>query len=40
MTTNAGSRRQLAWVFDLDPCIGCQTCSVACKVLCNDEETG
>ena len=25
--------RQLAWVIDLNRCIGCQTCSVACKVL-------
>lgn len=25
--------RQIAWVFDLNKCIGCQTCSVACKVL-------
>jgi ethylbenzene hydroxylase subunit beta/complex iron-sulfur molybdoenzyme family reductase subunit beta len=23
---------QLAWVFDLNKCSGCQTCSVACKV--------
>ncbi len=28
-----GVERQLAWVFDLNRCIGCQTCSVACKVL-------
>ena len=33
MTTIAKSKRQLAWVFDLNKCIGCQTCSVACKVL-------
>lgn len=33
MATIAPSRRQLAWVFDLNKCIGCQTCSVACKVL-------
>ena len=25
--------KQLAMVFDLNKCIGCQTCSVACKVL-------
>ncbi len=25
--------RQVAMVFDLNKCIGCQTCSVACKVL-------
>ena len=23
---------QVAWVFDLNKCSGCQTCSVACKV--------
>ena len=23
---------QIAWVFDLNKCSGCQTCSVACKV--------
>ncbi len=28
-----GVERQIAWVFDLNRCIGCQTCSVACKVL-------
>jgi DMSO reductase family type II enzyme iron-sulfur subunit len=32
------SRRQLAWVFDLNKCIGCQTCSVACKVLWTQDE--
>jgi len=32
------SRRQLAWVFDLNKCIGCQTCSVACKVLWAQDE--
>jgi ethylbenzene hydroxylase subunit beta/complex iron-sulfur molybdoenzyme family reductase subunit beta len=26
-------QRQMAWVIDLNKCIGCQTCSVACKVL-------
>ena len=34
------SKRQLAWVFDLNKCIGCQTCSVACRVLWNDGEQG
>jgi ethylbenzene hydroxylase subunit beta/complex iron-sulfur molybdoenzyme family reductase subunit beta len=34
------SKRQLAWVFDLNKCIGCQTCSVACKVLWNEGEKG
>ncbi len=34
------SRRQLAWVFDLNKCIGCQTCSVACKVLWNEGDEG
>lgn len=33
MGTITQSRRQIAWVFDLNRCIGCQTCSVACKVL-------
>ena len=33
MGTITASKRQLAWVFDLNKCIGCQTCSVACKVL-------
>ena len=28
-----GTQHQLVWVFDLNRCIGCQTCSVACKVL-------
>ncbi len=32
--------KQLAWVFDLNKCIGCQTCSVACKVLWNEGEKG
>jgi ethylbenzene hydroxylase subunit beta/complex iron-sulfur molybdoenzyme family reductase subunit beta len=40
MSTANGSRRQLAWVFDLNKCIGCQTCSVACKTLWNDGEPG
>jgi len=30
--------KQLAMVFDLNKCIGCQTCSVACKVLWTNEE--
>lgn len=30
--------RQVAMVFDLNKCIGCQTCSVACKVLWTNEE--
>jgi ethylbenzene hydroxylase subunit beta/complex iron-sulfur molybdoenzyme family reductase subunit beta len=42
MTTNGktATGKQLAWVFDLNKCIGCQTCSVACKVLWNEGETG
>lgn len=35
--TRDGQQRQLAWVFDLNRCIGCQTCSVACKVLWTQE---
>src|SRR5512143_1061998 len=30
--------RQMAMVFDLNKCIGCQTCSVACKVLWTNED--
>jgi ethylbenzene hydroxylase subunit beta/complex iron-sulfur molybdoenzyme family reductase subunit beta len=32
--------RQIAFVFDLNKCIGCQTCSVACKVLWHQDEPG
>jgi ethylbenzene hydroxylase subunit beta/complex iron-sulfur molybdoenzyme family reductase subunit beta len=35
-----GGERQLAFVFDLNKCIGCQTCSVACKVLWHKEGDG
>ena len=34
------SKRQLAWVFDLNKCIGCQACSVACKVQWPGEDPG
>ncbi len=34
------SKRQLAWVFDLNKCIGCQTCTISCKVLWNHDEEG
>lgn len=40
METRGSTGRQLAWVFDLNKCIGCQTCSVACKVLWGDGEPG
>jgi steroid C-25 hydroxylase beta subunit len=30
--------KQLAMVFDLNKCIGCQTCSVACKVLWTNQD--
>jgi ethylbenzene hydroxylase subunit beta/complex iron-sulfur molybdoenzyme family reductase subunit beta len=40
MGTITTSKRQLAWVFDLNKCIGCQTCSVACKVLWPSEDEG
>ena len=30
---NSGQRQQVAMVFDLNKCIGCQSCSVACKML-------
>ena len=38
MGTLDQSTRQLAWVYDLNKCIGCQTCSVACKVLWTQDE--
>ena len=40
MGTDRNPNRQLAWVFDLNKCIGCQTCSVACKMLWTQEEEG
>ena len=42
MTTNGktAAGKQLAWVFDLNKYIGCQTCSVACKVLWNEGDPG
>src|SRR3972149_779178 len=33
-----GAGHQVAMVFDLNKCIGCQTCSVACKVLWTRDE--
>ena len=32
--------RQIAMVFDLNKCIGCQTCSVACKMLWTRDDDG
>lgn len=32
-TSATTTARQVAMVFDLNKCLGCQTCSVACKVL-------
>jgi len=40
MSANEKAKRQLAWVYDLNKCIGCQTCSVACKKLWTHEEEG
>ena len=31
-------KRQLGMVFDMNKCLGCQTCTVACKTLWTDEE--
>ena len=30
---HAKAERQVALVFDLNKCMGCQACSVACKML-------
>lgn len=35
----ATEKHQIAWVVDLNKCIGCQTCSVACKVLWTREDS-
>ena len=32
--------RQIGMVFDLNKCVGCQTCSVACKVLWTNDGNG
>lgn len=40
MSSIAQSRRQLSWVVDLNKCIGCQTCSIACKVLWHQKDPG
>ena len=39
-TPGNGDGRQIAFVFDLNKCIGCQTCSVACKVLWHQDADG
>jgi ethylbenzene hydroxylase subunit beta/complex iron-sulfur molybdoenzyme family reductase subunit beta len=40
-TDSASSeRRQLALVFDLNKCMGCQTCSIACKMLWTRDDDG
>ena len=31
-------KRQLGIVFDMNKCLGCQTCTIACKTLWTDEE--
>jgi ethylbenzene hydroxylase subunit beta/complex iron-sulfur molybdoenzyme family reductase subunit beta len=31
-------KRQLAVVFDMNKCLGCQTCTIACKTLWTDQE--
>jgi hypothetical protein len=39
-TPTNGDARQIAFVFDLNKCLGCQTCSVACKVLWHQDADG
>jgi ethylbenzene hydroxylase subunit beta/complex iron-sulfur molybdoenzyme family reductase subunit beta len=36
--TDDRAARQVAWVFDLNKCSGCQTCSIACKVHWTSED--
>ena len=35
-TASSKPARQLAMVFDLNKCLGCQSCSIACKTLWTD----
>ncbi|MCL4844855.1 MAG: respiratory nitrate reductase subunit beta, partial [Bryobacteraceae bacterium] len=35
-TVSSRPARQLAMVFDLNKCLGCQSCSIACKTLWTD----
>jgi DMSO reductase family type II enzyme iron-sulfur subunit len=39
MSETQTQTHQIAWVVDLNKCIGCQTCSVACKVLWTRDES-
>ena len=36
---DVSTSKQLTWVVDLNKCIGCQTCSVACKILWTQEDS-
>ena len=38
MQPATGQMKQMAMVFDLNKCMGCQACSVGCKVLWTQEE--